>query len=139
MFLYHYFVCQFCDVILSNSSISGFDGIDARVSINFEKLGGVVDGKDQDPIFNGAIPANNNSPETVIPKFSKNTKSVAVKYGVNSLLTDIPPNPLIVRVFGDFKIKLPATFTELPMVARSTINRPFVVYLSEFTHQPLSF
>ena len=38
----------------------------------------------------------------------------------------------VVTVRDDFKIKLPATLTEFPIVALSTINRPFVVNLSPF-------
>ena len=54
-------------MIALNSDGAGTAGIGARVKINFEKDGGVFDGKIQLPIFSGAFPVNNNSPETVIP------------------------------------------------------------------------
>jgi hypothetical protein len=53
-----------------NSSLSGTGGIDARVKINLEKDGGTFVGNNQLPILNGAFDVINNSPDTVIPKFS---------------------------------------------------------------------
>ena len=45
-------------------------GIFPRDKLNFENIGGFVDGKTQSPIFNGGVVETNNSPEIVKPKFS---------------------------------------------------------------------
>ena len=67
MFFYHYLFCQFFVVIFLNSDASGTDGNVARVNMNLENDGGVVDGNIHEPMRKGAVLDNNNSPETVIP------------------------------------------------------------------------
>jgi hypothetical protein len=70
--------CVVCHPDLINalkSFLFGASGIWARLILKSVNCGGLADGNDHVPIFNGTVVDINNSPETVRPKFSKNVIS----------------------------------------------------------------
>lgn len=115
------FICQPDFINRSNSEFIGADGIFPRDNSKRRNDGGLVDGKDQLPIRNGAVDDINNSPDTVKPKLSPKTISWHDIYEVETMPADIPVKPLIVRADSDFNAKLFATFILPVMVARSVI------------------